>query len=493
MIFRHGIIDKTLRGERLMKLEMPPFQRAKLLVVGDVMLDRYWHGEAYRVSPEAPVPVVRVGNMEDRPGGAGNVALNIATLGSAATLVGVVGNDEAGKELGSRLNAAGVYCEFLYSSDKPTITKLRVISQHQQLIRLDFEQQFQAQDIAGLNEKVASLITNAQVLVLSDYGKGALQDIPVIIDLARKQEIPVIVDPKGSDFQKYRGATVITPNLIEFESVVGHCSNEDDLVNKGLQVLSDLNLQALLITRGEAGLTLIRPDSPELHLPARAQEVFDVTGAGDTVISVLASALAAGDGLADATALANLAAGLVVGKLGTAAISGPELRRAILAEQNSGRGVMTAEQLQIAVQDAKEHGEKIVFTNGCFDIIHAGHVGYLAEAKRLGDRLVVAINDDDSVRRLKGAGRPINPVERRMAVLAGLEAVDWVVSFSDDTPEPLLKALKPDILVKGGDYTLEQVIGGDFVHSYDGEVKALEFLDNCSTSAIMEKLKEVGD
>ena len=207
-----------------MKLEMPPFHRAKLLVVGDVMLDRYWHGVAYRVSPEAPVPVVRVGNMEDRPGGAGNVALNVAALGSAATLVGIIGDDEAGKELGSRLNAAGVYCEFLHSPDKPTITKLRVISQHQQLIRLDFEQQFQASDIAGLHEKVASLIANAQVLVLSDYGKGALQDIPGIIDLAREQEIPVIVDPKGSDFQKYRGATVITPNLSEFESVVGHAA-----------------------------------------------------------------------------------------------------------------------------------------------------------------------------------------------------------------------------------------------------------------------------
>lgn len=476
-----------------MKLEMPPFQRARLLVVGDVMLDRYWHGEAYRVSPEAPVPVVRVGNKEDRPGGAGNVALNIAALGSAATLVGVVGTDEAGEELGSRLHAAGVYCEFLYSADKPTITKLRVISQHQQLIRLDFEQQFQAQDIVGLDEKVASLLHNAQVLVLSDYGKGALQDVAGIIELARKRNIPTIVDPKGADFQKYRGATVITPNLNEFESVVGHCRNEDDIVNKGLKVLSDLNLEALLITRGEAGLTLIRPDLPELHLPARAQEVFDVTGAGDTVISVLASALAAGDGLTEATALANLAAGLVVGKLGTAAISGPELRRAIFEEQNLGRGVMTAEQLQIVVQDARAHGERIVFTNGCFDIIHAGHVGYLAEAKRLGDRLIVAINDDDSVRRLKGAGRPINPVERRMAVLAGLEAVDWVVSFSEDTPEPLLKSLKPDILVKGGDYTLDQVVGGDFVHSYDGDVRALEFLDNCSTSAIVEKMKKVGE
>ncbi len=475
-----------------MKLEMPPFQHAKLLVIGDVMLDRYWHGSASRVSPEAPVPVVQVANREDRPGGAGNVALNIAALGSAVRLVGVVGDDESGLELLSRLKAAGVYCDFLQSEEKPTITKLRIISQHQQLIRLDFEKAFEASDIIGLQDKAKSLVDDSQVMVLSDYGKGALQDINDLIDLGRSRNIPIIVDPKGADFTKYRGATLITPNLTEFEAVVGGSDNEDEFVNKGLRLVRELNLEAILITRGEHGMTLIRPDSPELHLPARAQEVFDVTGAGDTVISVLAASMAAGDGLADATALANLAAGLVVGKLGTAAISGPELRRAMLADQNAGRGVMTAEQLQIVVQDSKAHGEKIIFTNGCFDIIHAGHVGYLAEAKRLGDRLVVAINDDDSAHRLKGEGRPINPVERRMAVLAGLEAVDWVVSFSEDTPEPLLESLQPEVLVKGGDYTMDQVVGAGYVKSYGGVVRVLEFLDNCSTSAIMEKIKEVG-
>ncbi len=476
-----------------MKLEMPQFQHARLLVIGDVMLDRYWHGEASRVSPEAPVPVVKVGNREDRPGGAGNVALNIAALGSAVRLVGIVGSDETGLELLSRLNAAGVYCDFLQSADKPTITKLRVIGQHQQLIRLDFEQEFEALDIIGLQDKVESLIGGSQVMVLSDYGKGALQEAANLIELGRSKDIPIIVDPKGSDFEKYRGVTVITPNLTEFEAVVGYSNNEEEFVNKGLRLVKDLNLEAILITRGEHGMTLIRPNSPELHLPARAQEVFDVTGAGDTVISVLAAAMAAGDGLADSTALANLAAGLVVGKLGTAAISGPELRRAVLDELDSGRGVMTAEQLRIAVQDAKAHDEKIVFTNGCFDIVHAGHVGYLAKAKQLGDRLIVAINDDESAHRLKGPGRPINPVERRMAVLAGLEAVDWVVSFSEDTPEPLLKFLQPEVLVKGGDYTMDKVVGGDYVNSYGGEVRVLEFLDNCSTSAIMEKMKEVGE
>ena len=476
-----------------MKLEMPQFQHARLLVIGDVMLDRYWHGEASRVSPEAPVPVVKVGNREDRPGGAGNVALNMAALGSAVRLVGIVGNDETGLELLSRLSAAGVYCDFLQSADKPTITKLRVIGQHQQLIRLDFEQEFEAADIIGLQGKVKSLIGDSQVMVLSDYGKGALQETANLIELGRSKDIPIIIDPKGTNFEKYRGATLLTPNLSEFEAVAGYSNNEEEFVNKGLRLVKDLNLEAILITRGEHGMTLIRPDSPELHLPARAQEVFDVTGAGDTVISVLAAAVAAGNGLADSTALANLAAGLVVGKLGTASISGPELRRAVLVELDSGRGVMTAEQLRIAVQDAKAHDEKIVFTNGCFDIVHAGHVGYLAKAKQLGNRLIVAINDDESAHRLKGPGRPINPVERRMAVLAGLEAVDWVVSFSEDTPEPLLEFLQPEVLVKGGDYTMDEVVGGDYVNSYGGEVRVLEFLDDCSTSAIMEKMKEVGE
>ena len=261
-----------------MKLEMPQFQHARLLVIGDVMLDRYWHGEASRVSPEAPVPVVKVGNREDRPGGAGNVALNMAALGSAVRLVGIVGNDETGLELLSRLNAAGVYCDFLQSADKSTITKLRVIGQHQQLIRLDFEQEFEAADIIGLQGKVKSLIGDSQVMVLSDYGKGALQETANLIELGRSKDIPIIVDPKGTNFEKYRGATLLTPNLSEFEAVVGYSNNEEEFVNKGLRLVKDLNLEAILITRGEHGMTLIRPDSPELHLPARAQEVFDVTG-----------------------------------------------------------------------------------------------------------------------------------------------------------------------------------------------------------------------
>jgi D-beta-D-heptose 7-phosphate kinase/D-beta-D-heptose 1-phosphate adenosyltransferase len=251
-----------------------------------------------------------------------------------------------------------------------------------------------------------------------------------------------------------------------------------------------LQLEALLITRGEHGMTLLQPERPELHLPAQAREVFDVTGAGDTVIAVLGAALAAGETLPDAVMLSNIAAGIVVGKLGTAVVSATELRRALQFQQGRSRGAMNLEQLQIAMDDARAHGEKIVFTNGCFDILHAGHVGYLQQARALGDRLVVAVNSDASVSRLKGPGRPINPVERRMAVLAGLEAVDWVIAFEDDTPEPLLEKLRPDILVKGGDYTKQQVVGWEIVESYGGDVRVLSFFDDMSTTKIVEKILE---
>ncbi len=473
-----------------MKLAVPRFDKAQVLVVGDLMLDRYWHGATSRISPEAPVPVVKVEQSEDRIGGAGNVALNIASLGAGASLVGIVGKDEAAESLAKRLQSAGIYADFQVSNTKPTITKLRVISRHQQLLRLDFEDAFEAEDCDQLPQKVEQLLGNVGALILSDYAKGALQNPQAIISLARHAGVPVLVDPKGTNFESYRGATLLTPNLAEFEAVVGICSNEQALVTKGAELLDRLDMDALLITRSEHGMTLLRKGLPELHLPARAREVFDVTGAGDTVISVLATALAAGAELPDAVAMANIAAGIVVGKLGTATISMPELRRAISEEQGSERGVVNEEQLLVDVADARAHGERIVFTNGCFDILHAGHVGYLEQARKQGDRLILAVNSDASVKRLKGEGRPINPVERRMAVLAGLEAVDWVVSFEDDTPERLLELIKPDILVKGGDYSRTEVVGWEIVEGYGGEIKALDFLDDCSTTAIVEKIQE---
>ena len=472
-----------------MKLVMPRLDKAQVLVVGDLMLDRYWHGPTSRISPEAPVPVVKVNQREDRPGGAANVALNITALGGGVSLIGIVGQDEAGQALQQQLESAQVNCRFCTSDREPTITKLRVLSRHQQLIRLDFEERFSAEHSAALLQQVESLLGNVSALVLSDYDKGTLSDPQRLIGVARKMGVPVLVDPKGTDFERYRGATLLTPNMGEFEAVVGRCLSEQELVEKAQLLVEQLDLEALLVTRSEQGMTLIKPGQNEVHFPAHAREVYDVTGAGDTVISTLATALAAGETLEVATGLANIAAGIVVGKLGTAAISGPELRRAVNRAQGSERGVVSDEQLLIALEDARAAGEKIVFTNGCFDILHAGHVGYLEQARAQGDRLVLAINDDESVRRLKGEGRPINPVDRRKAVLAGLEAVDWVVSFAEDTPERLLEQIRPEVLVKGGDYGLDQVVGGEFVKSYGGEVKVLSFLDNCSTTAIVEKIQ----
>lgn len=473
-----------------MHISMPNFEATRVLVVGDVMLDRYWHGISTRISPEAPVPVVKVDQIQDRPGGGANVALNMAALGVGVSLIGVVGQDREGQILESFLKTAGIDIDFQQSSNKPTITKLRVVSRHQQLLRMDFEDTFDASDSSTFAEKVKQQITGADVLVLSDYAKGSLQDCQALISIARAAGVPVLVDPKGQDFVRYRGATILTPNFHEFESVVGKCSSEHDLIDKGEILMRELELDALLITRGEHGMTLLRPGLSEFHLPARGLEVFDVTGAGDTVIATLAAAIAAGQPLPEATALANLAAGIVVGKLGTAAVSGPELRRAIIAEQGAQRGVVTEEQLLLAIEDARASGERLVFTNGCFDIIHAGHVGYLEEARKQGDRLIVAVNSDPSIRRLKGSGRPINPLDRRMAVLAGLEAVDWVVSFDEDTPERILRRVKPDVLVKGGDYREDQVVGGNIVKAYGGKVKVLSFFDNCSTTSIVNKIRK---
>jgi D-beta-D-heptose 7-phosphate kinase/D-beta-D-heptose 1-phosphate adenosyltransferase len=473
-----------------MHIEFPSFQTGRVLIVGDIMLDRYWYGGTSRISPEAPVPVVKVNQIEDRPGGAANVALNISALGSAAILIGRAGQDEAARVLLQQLASAGIKTDFEQSASVPTITKLRVVSRHQQLLRMDFEESFAALPQAEIASRLANNLAGVGALILSDYGKGTLSDPQVLIQMARKAGVPVLVDPKGTNFEKYRGATLLTPNLGEFEAVVGACQNEADLLEKGLALISKFELSALLITRSEQGMTLLRPGKPELHLPALAKEVYDVTGAGDTVIAVLAAALAAGSPIEQAVALSNVAASIVVGKLGTASVSAPELRAATQAGHEAGFGVMTEAQLLMALEAARLRGERMVFTNGCFDILHAGHVGYLEQARKLGDRLIVALNGDASVKRLKGEGRPINPLERRMAVIAGLEAVDWVTWFDDDTPERLLAMFRPEILVKGGDYGKEQVVGWQIVESYGGEVKPLDFLDNCSTTAIVEKIRQ---
>ncbi|EKT58170.1 bifunctional D-glycero-beta-D-manno-heptose-7-phosphate kinase/D-glycero-beta-D-manno-heptose 1-phosphate adenylyltransferase HldE [Providencia burhodogranariea] len=471
-----------------MKVTLPDYKQAGVLVVGDVMLDRYWHGQANRISPEAPVPVVKVNVVEERPGGAANVAMNIASLGANSRLVGLTGIDDAAKVLAETLNAVKVRCDFVAIPTHPTITKLRVLSRNQQLIRLDFEEGFENVDVQPMLERIEQALPHIGALVLSDYAKGALSQVQKMITLANKAGVPVLIDPKGSDFERYRGATLLTPNMSEFEAIVGRCRDNQDVEEKGMKLLESLDLTALLITRSEQGMSLIRRNEAPLHLPTEAQEVYDVTGAGDTVIGVLAASIASGRPLHEACALANAAAGVVVGKLGTSTVSPIELENAIRGRADNGFGVMNESELKQAVENARLRGERVVMTNGCFDILHAGHVSYLANARKLGDRLIVAVNSDASTRRLKGETRPVNPLEQRMIVLGALESVDWVVPFEEDTPQRLIGEVLPDVLVKGGDYRPEEIAGSEEVWAAGGEVKVLNFEDGISTTNIIKNI-----
>lgn len=469
-------------------MNLPDFSQARVLIVGDLMLDRYWKGSTARISPEAPVPVVKVGGTEDRPGGAANVAINAATLGAQVTLLGLTGCDDAAQALQERLDASDVKCQFVAVDGYDTITKLRVISRNQQLLRLDFERDFGAVDKSPLQQSFTEALANSDVIVLSDYGKGCLSNPQVLIQAARSQGIPVIVDPKGTDFSKYHGATVITPNLAEFEAVAMPFSNEQELEQSARSLREQLQLEALLLTRSEHGMSLFSGQNAPTHLPAKAREVYDVTGAGDTVVSTLACCVATKDELPQSCVLANIAASIVVGKLGTSTVTSTELALALRHEHHPDGGVMTEEQLVQMVREAQNRGERVVMTNGCFDILHAGHVAYLEQAAQLGDRLIVAVNTDASVRELKGSGRPINTVERRMAVLAGLASVDWVVPFSEETPQRLIGEVLPNTLVKGGDYTIEQIAGGKEVIANGGDVQVLMFKDGVSTTAIINQI-----
>ena len=470
---------------------LPDFSKARILIVGDLMLDRYWSGGTGRISPEAPVPVVNVSNTEDRPGGAANVAINAATLGASVTLLGLCGEDENAKILRQRLELFDIDCQFFAQPEYETITKLRVMSRNQQLLRMDFERSFADVDKAELEAAYDDALDEIDVVVLSDYDKGCLTRPQTLIDKAREKGVPVIVDPKGSDFKKYRKATLITPNMAELKGVIGETKSERELVERAQQMRDELALDALLITRSENGMTLFETESKEFHLPAKAKEVYDVTGAGDTVVSTIAVAMGCDLPIQAACVLANLAASVVVGKLGTSTVTNTELALAV-GEQSLhlDGGVMSEAQLAIAIENSRARGEKVVMTNGCFDILHAGHVSYLEEAAALGDRLIVAVNTDESVARLKGPGRPVNNLNRRMSVLAGLKSVDWVVPFSEETPRRLIAELLPDVLVKGGDYSLDAIAGAKEVLDNGGEVKVLSFEQGVSTTGIIERIVE---
>jgi D-beta-D-heptose 7-phosphate kinase/D-beta-D-heptose 1-phosphate adenosyltransferase len=463
--------------------QVPDFSQGNVLVIGDVMLDRYWFGDTARISPEAPIPIVNVKNTDDRPGGAGNVALNIAALGSQVTLLGLTGQDEAAHKLTQQLKAAAVLHDLCMLPQLSTIIKLRVISRHQQLLRIDFEEPVTGFDQNLLIDRFKQHLPQTNLVVLSDYQKGTLSNPQAFIQLAKAANVP---------FSIYRQADILTPNMKEFEAIVGHCKNEQDLLEKGRQLISDYELGSLLITRGEDGMTLIERDNT-MHLPAYAREVFDVTGAGDTVIGVLAAAVASGTDLKSSAALANVGASLVVSKLGAATVSAPELQVALTGKTSFTTGIVNDEQLEQAVREVRAQGKKVVFANGCFDIIHAGHVTYLQMAKQVGDYLIVAVNSDESIRKLKGPNRPINHLDHRMTVLAGLGMVNWVVPFHDETPERLLKLLKPDFLVKGGDYSLDQVVGADIVRAYGGEVRIMNHNIKTSSTDLLHRMQTLED
>ena len=470
--------------------DVKDFRNLHVLVVGDLMLDRYWVGDADRVSPEAPVPIVTVSEQEYRPGGAANVALNVVSLGANCTLVGFTGQDEAGEQLRQSLSAAGVDCQFIELQDWQTPVKLRVLANSQQMIRLDFEQKpprvGESERLALLLNSVEKHLKEARVLILEDYDKGVLQDPQALIAAAKQNAVPVLVDPKAKPLSEYKNSDIVKPNEKEFADFSRVEKKKFPEVAR--RICGEQDIKNIIITLGGEGMS-INDASSSSHIPARPVDVFDVTGAGDTSAAVMGLGLALGVSVHQLSELANLASSLVIGKLGTAPISAPELESGLKLKM-IGRGVVDKHTLIDMVQEAKESGQRIVFTNGCFDILHAGHVTYLEEAAKLGDRLIVALNKDESVTRLKGLGRPIVKYESRALVMSGLGAVDWVVGFDEDTPERLLEKIRPDVLVKGGDYRDEQVVGGDIVREYGGSVKVLTLVEDLSTSEIVDRIKD---
>ncbi len=469
---------------------LPDFDKVSVLVAGDIMLDRYWSGSTERISPEAPVPVVKQQQTEDRLGGAANVALNLSVYGINTALSGLLGKDETGRAVGKLLTQYAIdnYC--LESKQLKTITKLRVMSRNQQLLRVDTEEPINQDIQAQLLDHTQQYIHQQQVVVLSDYDKGSYPKPQQLIHAAKKANTPILIDPKGDDYSKYKGATLLTPNRSELEQVVGPWHSDEELYSKVEQLRQTLDLQAMVVTLSEKGMLVIEANKSPVHFAASAREVFDVTGAGDTVIATLAACIACGVPIAKAAYIANQAAAVVVGKLGTASVTLQELQGALQDTHEHKQSVVNQAQLLDYVSQAKAACETIVMTNGCFDLLHPGHLAYLQEAAALGDRLIVAVNSDDSVKRLKGQQRPINTLMDRMQMLAAIKGIDWVVDFNEDTPQQLIAKVLPTILVKGGDYQPEQIAGYTEVKAAGGHVKILKFLDGYSSTQLINRIKQ---
>ncbi|WP_375373060.1 D-glycero-beta-D-manno-heptose-7-phosphate kinase [Roseomonas sp. KE2513] len=474
------------------------FRGQRILCLGDVMLDRFQYGRIDRISPEAPVPVVRVVDSRAMLGGAGNVARNIVSLGGEAVLVGLVGEDAAGREVASLIAASpGLVDANVRSAARPTIAKTRIIAGHQHVVRLDEEvtEGVSAADAAAARARVSEMLPGCRALVISDYAKGLLSAEVVghAIAEARKLGLPVLVDPKRDDFAFYRGATVLTPNLRELRAAARRPVETDEEVAEAARALMlEAEAGAILVTRSEKGMLLVEAGGGAQAVPAHAREVFDVSGAGDTVIAVVALAVAAGQALPRAMRIANAAAGVVVGKLGTATLDIAELAAAVEADAGedaevAGKVVASAGQALSVVEGWRRRGLEVGFTNGCFDILHRGHVTMLQAARAKCDRLVVALNTDESVARLKGPGRPVNALEDRQAVIAALQSVDLVLSFAEDTPLDLITRLGPDVLFKGADYTEDQVVGGEVVRARGGRVALIDLVPGRSTTNIIAR------
>ena len=476
-----------------------PGNPTRVLVVGDVMCDTYLSGHVSRISPEAPVPVFESTEKRHVLGGAANVAANLRALGCQVRLAGVVGDDVTGRYVRAQLRAQGIADDLLVQdAGRPTTEKTRLIARHQQLVRLDHESRLPLP--AELNTRilagVQSILAEVDGLICSDYNKGVCTpDLLVpLFAKAKAANVPIFVDPKARDFARYRGATVLTPNLAEVRHATGDpVEDEASLTAAAESLLRQSEAQALLVTRGAAGMSLFHPPEGPQHLPAHTRDVYDVTGAGDTVIAAFAAAAIGGLSYAEAARLANVAAGIVVGKAGTAVVYREELEahwQARIAPWQSK--LRTCDELSRALQQHRGRGERVVFTNGCFDLLHGGHVHYLQQARALGDCLVVALNDDASVRLLKGDDRPLRPQDERTRVLAALACVDYVVLFGETTPLALIKSLKPDVLVKGGDYTLETVVGRKEVEASGGTVHLIPYVEGVSTTGLVARIRQYG-
>jgi D-beta-D-heptose 7-phosphate kinase/D-beta-D-heptose 1-phosphate adenosyltransferase len=470
------------------------FAQLKVLVVGDIMLDRYIHGEVERISPEAPVPVLRHAQRYERAGGAANVAMNLSGLGCQAFLAGFWGDDAEKAELDVILRKAGVNTVGVVSSSRPTISKTRIVGRTQQLLRLDIESLDLPPEIETrrLIEHAQGLVGKVHAVILSDYAKGAVSAglCEAVIRAARTAKIPILVDPKTADFSKYAEATAVCPNLHEVSQATGVSSHRtDELLVAARTLLIKHELEYLIVTMSEKGISLVQRDGV-YHSPARAREVFDVSGAGDTVIATLAAGIAGGVQVSTAVELANVAAGIVVGKVGTVPIAQHELLAALTP--NSGLSaeekILDRERMAMRVAGWRASGETIVFTNGCFDLLHVGHIALLEECRRFGSKLVLGLNTDASISRLKGPSRPIVGEQERARVMSALAAVDAVVLFDEDTPLELIRELRPNVLVKGGDYSVETVVGHEDVIAAGGRVEIVPTVEGFSTTNIVKKL-----